>query len=258
MKLDDATKIYLGSSEITKIYAGAVQKWTNIPPVLSPVIIQTTSTESTLYGSTSLSSSSSINDVVVGNTLLFVALIENEQDRFNHELSDPVGSTWTKVFENVLPAWNTDRIGICVYIAQNVAAGTHNFTLSNYHNGLIGVLILEVQNVSAVVASGSSGVAQDSGVILVNMTATTSGNVSAGETLLIGAGLFTASDAAAGSITGDATFTDRLNGSGQYVKAKAQTKIVTSPGGSTATWSAERIAGGSNMKGWVSSIIALQ
>ena len=259
MNINDATAVYMGATEVTKLYLGATEAWNAIPPV--PVVIQSVDTGHTFYpyvgGATTINTS--ITGVTAGSSLIFVIIGDCEAGSFAHSLTDPVGSTWNKLLEHVVVAWGgNDRTGETIYFAENVDAGDHPFTITGFTGGLMGIAILEVLNVSGIVASGVAGVASDSGGPPTAMNVTSSGNVPAGETLVLGIGVFTASVPNPGVINGTGGWTDRHVGGHEHIGGLVQSTTLFSDGSSPVTWTANRPTGGGPTKGWVSAVVAFQ
>lgn len=202
-----------------------------------------------------------LNGVTAGNSLLLVITGLNDLSGSGNmvpaTLSNPNGATWgSPVLERSQDSFTDDRVGFVAYLAVGVSGGSHTITATWPVNGYVGMTLIELSDVSGVVASGTAG-ADGSPALPTNMGCVTSGNVSAGPCVAVGM-LGLGHDWYSSTVAGDSNFVTRHSGIDNYAEGLVQTREFTAPGGSPVSWSASRAAANGATQGWASGIIVLR
>lgn len=219
-----------------------------------------------LYYDGATPTSVTLNGVTSGNSLLLVITGLNEGVSSSDgmepvSLSNPTGASWgAPVLHRSQDAFGgADQSGLIMYLAHGVSAGNHTITATWPTNGYVGMTLIELENVTAVVGSGSAG-ADSPNSPPVDMTVQTAANVAAGDCIAVGVagvgrnwwggdGLRT---------TGDSNYTVRHADTGEYGEGRVETRAFAAPGGAPVGWTASRTTGLGDAQGWASGVIVLR
>lgn len=198
-----------------------------------------------------------LNGVTQGNTLLLVVAGDDEDtDIAPTSLTDPAGSTWSKIADHQVAAWtDADSCGCVVYRADDVDAGTQSITASGWAGMIGSVTLLEVASL------GDLGVTSTAGEPNyrnrpVDMGVESTLNPDAATVLVLAANAVTFNAGTSGSTIADAAYDDHGGEpAGLSIATVVQSKVETFDGSTPATWECNATAGDRNVQGWASLML---
>ena len=250
LNLRAAKRIKVAAGELAAL-KGAGFSWTKPSPEPSEDVAFVQATTSTNFADTHGTSGNTgtLTGVQASNSLLLVIGIAEEVTGpfpdIAPAITDPAGSSWELLAKAHLDKegdWGAYTSEVLIYRATNVAAGTHSYSITFDHTSWYACTMIEVTGTPDLATHGF--VTWDDYVEGGPLDVSTSDNVPAGETLLIGGAFVVCEYGTDNRTSGDNSYTTiGALMHRDFFDALFQYREYTAPGGVVAQWEGSRPSG---------------
>jgi hypothetical protein len=250
LNLRDAKRIKVAAGELAALKGDGFSWAKSSPEPPEDVEFVQATTSNNFAGAHGTSGNTgTLTGVQSGNSLLLVIGIAEQITgpfpNIEPAITNPAGSSWELLAKAHLDRegdWGDYTSEVLIYRATNVAAGTHNYSITFDHTSYYACAMIEVTGTPDLATHGF--VTWDDYVSGGPLNVSTGDNVPAGETLLIGGAFIVCEYGADNRTSGDSNYaTIGALMHRDYFDALFQYREYTAPGSAVAQWQGSRPSG---------------